>query len=83
VYHVLIAEPRSLQEKGTILEVILKYMYAHTCPQSLVLTSFARGHKALDVLDIQGGPKKRGRRLMTIILSNLNRFKKNYWKISW
>jgi len=31
------------------------------------------------VLDIQGGPKKRGRRLMTIILSNLNRFKKkNY-----
>ena len=40
------------------------------------MTSFARGHKALDVLDIQGGPKKRGRRLMTIILSNLNRFKK-------
>ena len=28
------------------------------------------------MLDIQGGPKKRGRRLMTIILSNLNRFKK-------
>ena len=33
--------------------------------------------------DIQDGPKKRGHRLMTIILSNLNRFKnlKNHWKI--
>jgi len=26
--------------------------------------------------DVQGGPKKRGHRLMTIILSNLNRFLK-------
>jgi len=27
--------------------------------------------------NVQGGPKKRGHRLMTIILSNLYRFKKN------
>jgi len=32
---------------------------------------------------MQGGPKKRGHRLMTIVLSNLNRFKKNHWKILW
>ena len=32
--------------------------------------------------NIQGGPKKRGHGLLTIILSNVNRFKKNYWKIS-
>ena len=29
------------------------------------------------MLYLQGGPKKRGHRLMTIMLSNLNRFKKN------
>jgi len=29
-------------------------------------------------LSIQGGPRKRGHRLMTIILSNLNRLKKNF-----
>ena len=32
---------------------------------------------------IQGGSKKRGHRLMTIILSNLNRFKKIHRKIPW
>ena len=33
---------------------------------------------------LQGGPKKRGHRLMTIILSILNRFKKRFhWKIPW
>ena len=30
------------------------------------------------LLYIQGGPKKRGHRRMTIILSNLNRFTKNF-----
>ena len=29
-------------------------------------------------INIQGGPKKRGHRLMNIILSNLNRCKKNF-----
>ena len=33
--------------------------------------------------DIQGGPKPGSHRLMTIILSNLNRFKKIDWKISY
>ena len=33
--------------------------------------------------DIQGGPKQRGHRLMTIILSILNRLKKIHWKIPW
>jgi len=34
--------------------------------------------------DVQGGPKKWGHRLMTIILSNLNRFQKCFhWKIPW
>ena len=31
-------------------------------------------------LRLHGGPKN-GARLMTIILSNVNRFKKNHWKI--
>ena len=31
-----------------------------------------------NVYIIQGGPKKPGRRLMTTILSNLNRFKKRF-----
>jgi len=31
--------------------------------------------KLYRTFDVQGGPKKRGHRLMTIILSNLNRFK--------
>jgi len=33
--------------------------------------------------DIQGGPKQRGHRLMTIIPSILNRLKKFHWKIPW
>jgi len=36
----------------------------------------------LKVDNIQGGPKKRGHRLMTIIISNLNRFKNFFhWKV--
>ena len=32
---------------------------------------------------IQGEPKKRGHRLMTTVLSNLDQFKKIHWKIPW
>ena len=32
--------------------------------------------------NIQGGPKKSGHRLLTLILSSLKRFKKNHWKIA-
>ena len=36
------------------------------------------------VVTLQGGPNKWGRRLMTIIPSNLNRFRKFFhWKILW
>jgi len=35
-------------------------------------------------VDLQSGPKKRGNKIMTIILSNLNRFKNFFhWKIPW
>ena len=37
----------------------------------------------MSLMITQGGPKKRGYRLMTILLSNLNRFLKNPLKNSW
>ena len=60
---------------------ILLPIVAETVP--VILRSNTRACLLTDLQEcIQGGPK-RGYRLVTVILSNLNRFKKNYWKIPW
>jgi len=54
-------------------------------PRGKVISPVDTGQneKNKDGLLIQDGPKKRNHRLMTILLSNLNRFLKNHWKIPW